>query len=105
MPIKVQDHKYVFHRVGGHDVHFEVANQDTTATDFQFFGFISDSGSWIILRFEIIASTIQYKYIAGPTRADYDRYWNETTGRYATPAIPTTPLTYVTFDQIGTYLE
>jgi len=94
MAITVHDYKFIFHKVGGQDVYFEASNQDTTDSTYNYFGYISSSGSWIIQRFEIIASTIIYAYAAGQTRTDYDGYWNSTTGRYIGS------LTFATFDAI-----
>ena len=98
MPINYQDHNYIFHTVGGHNVCFEASNQDTTDATYQYFGYISPSGSWIVQRFHIITSVIIYEYYAGTTRTDYDALWNSTTGIYEGT------LTFVTFDQIGAYL-
>ncbi len=95
--ITIHDHKLQFHKVGSYPVNFEAANQDTSGAQFQYFGFISSFGTWIVMRFEIIASTIIYSYAGGTTRADYDGHWNALTGRYiAAPA-----LTFATFDQLG----
>jgi len=94
------DYKYVFHNRGGHQISFEAANQDTTNADFQYFGFISSFGSWMILRFHIIASAIIYEYAAGQRRTDYDAHWN-VAGLFV-PGVPA--LAFTTFDQIGAYL-
>jgi len=101
MAIRLQDYRMIFHRVGNQDVSFEVSNQDTTDTTYQYFGYVSADGAWIIQRFYIVGSTIQYRYIAGQTRAVYDTYWNATTGRYQ---IPSPTLTFTTFDLINSYL-
>ena len=101
MAINVSDYKYIFHKVGGQDVYFEAANQDTTDSTYNYFGYISAEGAWVIQRFHIIGSTMKYEYIAGQTRATYDTYWNASTGRYQTPA---SPLTFTTFDLINAYL-
>lgn len=93
MAIKVFDNTFIFHKVGGHDIYFEASNQDLTDTTYQYFGYISSFGSWIIQRFHIIASAVIYEYIAGKTRTDYDSYW-DTNGIY------TASLTFTTFDQI-----
>lgn len=101
MAVNLQDYRYIFHKVGGHQVHFEVSNQDTTDTTYHYFGYVSSDGAWIIQRFYIVGDTVQYRYIAGPTRIIYDTYWNTTTGRYSAPG---SPLTFTTFDQINAYL-
>jgi hypothetical protein len=88
------DFNFVLHDTGGHNVSFEAANQDLTDATYQYFGFVSSFGSWLVMRFHIIGSTIIYEYFAGKTRTTYDALWNGTTGRY----IGT--LTFTTFDQI-----
>jgi len=93
MAINLQDHRYIFHQVGDHNVYFEASNQDTTDATFQFFGFISATGSWIVMRFHIIASAIKYEYSAGKTRTDYDALWNAN-------GIYIGTLTFTTFDQL-----
>jgi len=89
----ITDFHFVLHDVGGHDVSFEAANQDTADAVYQYFGFISSFGSWMIMRFHIIGSAIIYEYFAGKTRTDYDALW-DANGLY----IGT--LTFTTFDLI-----
>ena len=72
----VQDPGYILHRVGGHDVVFEAANQDTTNATYYYFGYVSASGSWIVQRFHNIGSTIIYEYFSGKLYADYSVLWN-----------------------------
>lgn len=93
MPIKVLDNTFIFHRVGGEEVAFEISNEDTTDSILQYYGYISSFGSWIIQRFEIIGTAILYRYVAGKTRTDYDAFWDNN-GVYIGGAI------FVTFDQI-----
>lgn len=103
MAINYQDNKRIFHRYGDQNVIFEASNQDTSDTEYQYFGYISSSGSWIIQRFHIQeeGSTIIYEYSAGQTRTDYDAHWGAD-GLYAAgdPA-----LEFTTFDQITASLE
>jgi hypothetical protein len=94
MGIVFQDTSRVFHNEGGQDVIFEAANQDTTDATYQYFGYISASGSWLVQRFEIIDSVIIYTYFAGQKRTTYDALWNAVTGIYEGA------LTFTTFDQI-----
>lgn len=91
--MNIQDHQYILHKVGGHNVIFEAANQDTTSATYQYFGYLSASGSWIVQRFHIIGSTIIYEYCAGKTRTDYDALW-DANGIYVGA------LTFTTFDQM-----
>jgi len=68
----IYDFRFVFHNVGGHSVSFEAANQDLTDSTYQYFGFVSSFGSWLIMRFHIIGAAIIYEYFAGQNRVDYD---------------------------------
>ena len=94
MAITYTDHRFIFHKVGGHDVYFEAANQDTSDSTYQYFGYIAASGAWIIQRFHIISSATIYEYAAGQSRSDYDTYW-DANGLYVGT------LTFTTFDQIA----
>lgn len=89
----VYDYRYVLHDVGGHSVTFEAANQDLTDDTFQYFGFISSFGSWIVQRFHIIGSAVIYEYAAGKKREDYDALWNAA-GIYVGTLI------FTTFDKV-----
>ena len=93
MGIIYHDHQFILHKYGKNEVYFEAANQDLTDSTYQYFGYISAFGSWIIQRFHIIDSAIIYKYAAGKTRTDYDGYWN-VSGIYIGA------LTFTTFDNI-----
>ena len=96
--IVVHDHSMQFHKQGQSPVNFEAANQDLRGAQFQYFGFISSFGSWIIMQFNIQSSTTIYKYYAGQTRTDYDALWNAS-GEYTGASN-----IFVTFDQIGASL-
>ena len=89
----IYDHTFIFHDSGGNKISFEASNQDTTDATFQYFGYISSFGSWLVQRFHIIGSTIKYEYFAGKTRTDYDALWNAA-GVYIGA------LTFTTFDRI-----
>ncbi len=95
MAIKVHDHTFIFHDQGGNEVVFEVSNEDNTASDYQYYGYLAASGAWIIQRFYVVGSTIQYRYAAGKTRTDYDDHWNADTGRWIEGTA-----TWTTFDEI-----
>jgi hypothetical protein len=55
---------------------FEAANEDTTDATYQYFGYLSATGSWIIQRFHIIGSVIIYEYFGGQTVTDYTACWD-----------------------------
>jgi len=94
----IYDYRMIYHDVGGHTVSFEAANQDLTDPEYQYFGFISSFGSWIIQRFHIIDSAVIYEYAAGQKRTDYDTHWDGGTGLFVAgdPA-----LEFTTFDLIN----
>lgn len=93
MAINFQDHSFVFHRVGGHAVYFEIANQDRTDATYHYFGYVSTSGSWIIQRFHMIGSAVIYEYAGGQARTTYDALW-DASGVYIGE------LTFRTIDQV-----
>ena len=94
MAIQIRDHKRIFHKFGDQLVIFEIANEDTDGSTYQYYGYISSSGAWIIQRFHVLTNAIVYEYSAGKTRTDYDGYWNAA-GRYIGS------LDFTTFDAIG----
>ena len=99
MPITIPDHRFIIQKHGKNElIYFEASNQDLTDATYQYFGYISATGAWIVQRFHIIGSAIVYEYAAGQTRTDYDALWNGTTGIYEGA------LTFVTFDLIGNNL-
>lgn len=98
MPINLDDYRFIFHTVGGHNVLFEIANQDNTDATDMYYGYIAASGAWIIQKAHVIGSTRIYTYAAGQTRTDYDALWTPATGRF-TDSTPS--LEFTTFDQLG----
>lgn len=76
MAIHLQDPGCLFHKRGGQDVVFEAANQDLSDATYQYFGYLSADGAWIIQRFHIISSAIIYEYIGGQSVTDYATYWD-----------------------------
>ena len=85
------DYKFQFHNVGERSLNFEPSDEDT-AGDVKYFGFLSYSGSWLIMKMDTtIPTAIVYRYIAG--NSGYAVYW---AGK--------ADLTYVTYDQITALL-
>jgi hypothetical protein len=81
--LKFYDPSFVYKGKQDNVLDVEPANQDLTDSTYQYFGFISArTGSWIIQRFKIIGSTVQYHYAQGRQRSIYDAAWNATSGRY-----------------------
>lgn len=94
----IHDYRMRFHRAGGIDLTFEIAHEDNTSAETQYYGYVSSFGSWIIQKCTVIASTRQYTYAAGQARSDYDDHWSAVTGQFVAgdPA-----LEFTTFDQLG----
>lgn len=64
----VQDYRYQHHKIGGHGVVYEASDADTSGATYQYFGFLSIEGAWIIQRFDLSTSNIVlYRYSAGST--------------------------------------
>ena len=98
MAINLDDYRRIFHKVGENNVVFEISHQDTTDSTDRYYGYVTESGAWIIQKSHAIGSTKQYTYASGKTRTDYDALWHATTGRF-TDSTPTQ--TFTTFDLIG----
>jgi len=84
MAIKRRDYEYTYHKVGDHQVIFEISNEDLSS-DPQYYGYLSETGSWLIQK--RVISTGTYTYVMG--QSAYSTAW---TGRAA--------LTYVTFSSL-----
>jgi hypothetical protein len=82
--IKRVDHLYQYHKVGDHQIVFEIANEDL-AGDPQYFGYLTETGAWMIQK-RTIATGI-YLYAIGASA--YTTAW---TGRAA--------LSYVAFSSL-----
>jgi len=91
--MRVRDNNYFLHSVGGNEAMFEASNQDCTDAQYQYFGFLTVDGAWVIQRFDIQGSAIQYKYAVGQKVIDYLVNW-DTDGTYIGS------LTFKRFDQI-----
>lgn len=89
MPIRRRDHEYVYHKNGGHTLTFEVSDEDI-AGDPQYYGYLSEDGSWIIQKRTIATGT--YRYAIGRTPA----YKTALTGAWATRAA----LTYSYYNEL-----
>lgn len=89
MAIKRRDYQYQYHKVGDHQVIFEISDEDL-AGDPQYFGYLSETGSWMIQERNIASGT--YRYAIGTTPA----YKTALTGAWATRAL----LTYKYFNDL-----
>jgi hypothetical protein len=63
----IHDHRMVYHNVGGSTVAFEASDMDASDSTYQYYGFLSSFGSWIIQRFKLIDDgvKVEYRYTAG----------------------------------------
>ena len=83
--INRRDHTYKYHKNGDHQVMFEIANEDL-AGDPQYFGYLSESGSWMIQK-RAVATGI-YTYAIG--QSAYSTSWTNRAGT----------VVYTTFDAL-----
>ena len=98
MAIQIHDPYILLHKRGGEIVVFVESNQDLTASDYQYFGYINSDGTgWLIQRFHIQSSTVIYEYAAGQSVAAYLTHWNGTTGAFVSGG-----LTFQRIDQVLT---
>lgn len=96
MSPRLYDPTFVYSGRSKHTIDVEAANQDTVDSTYQYFGFLTVKGGWIIQRFHIYPTgPIKYEYAAGRNRSDYDLAWNGTTGRYQGS------FTFTTIDQVA----
>ena len=86
--IQRHDYKYIYHKVGDHLVQFEISDEDFSG-DPQYWGYLAETGSWIIQKRDIAAGT--YRYAIGTSG-----YKTAVTGAWATRAA----LTYGYFDAL-----
>lgn len=84
MAIKQRDYAYKYHKFGDHQVVFEISDEDLSG-DPQYYGYLSETGSWLIQERNIASGT--YRYAIG--QSDYGTSW---TGRAG--------LTYVVFNSL-----
>lgn len=71
--MQINDYRFVYHKVGGHEAKFEASDQDTTSDTIQYFGFLHSDGAWIIQRFKITGAIIEYRYASG--QDNYPASW------------------------------
>jgi len=62
MAIQRPDTNFIYHKVGDHNVIFEISDEDM-ASDPSYFGYLAENGAWIIQK--RTASTGTYRYVMG----------------------------------------
>lgn len=63
--MKITDVTFALHRKGDHEVTFEVSDASLAEGGYNYYGFLSAEGGWIIQR-QNVAET-EYRYCAGGT--------------------------------------
>ena len=74
--MQIHDWRHIYGQVGGQSVNFEASDQDTNSASYQYFGYETSDGAWLILRFDLTTSgVIAYRYAGGKTHAGYLVAW------------------------------
>jgi len=74
--MQIHDWRHIYGQVGGQAVNFEASDQDTVGPSYQYFGYETSDGAWLILRFDLTTSgIILYRYAGGQTHAGYLVAW------------------------------
>ena len=61
---------------------FEASDQDIASASYQYYGFLTQDGNWIIQRFDIqVANVINYRYACVKNNAAYSVYSSAWTDR------------------------
>ena len=72
----IHDWRRIYGKVGDAYAQFEASDQDTIGADYQYFGYETSDGAWIIQRFDLtVAGVINYRYSGGTTHAGYLVAW------------------------------
>ena len=72
----IHDWRRIYGKVGDAYAQFEASDQDTVGTDYQYFGYETSDGAWIIQRFDLrVAGVINYRYSGGVSHAGYLVAW------------------------------
>ena len=74
--MQIHDWRRIYGKVGDEYAQFEASDQDTSGAVYQYFGYESSNGAWIIQRFDLsVANVINYRYAGGRTHAGYLAAW------------------------------
>lgn len=61
---------------------FEASDQDTVGATYQYFGFLTQDGNWVIQRFDLsVSNVINYRYATVFNNSAYPLYSNAWTAR------------------------
>lgn len=73
---------------------FEASDQDTVGATYQYFGFLTQDGNWMIQRFDLsVTNIVNYRYAAVANNGAYSSYTAAWTARAS--------LTYGYFNQVA----
>jgi hypothetical protein len=98
--MQIHDYRRIYGKVGDAYAQFEISDVDplgagkvTAGHSYQFFGYLTSDGAWLIMQEDTTTATSikTYRYVGGQTHAGYLAAW---TGRAA--------LTYEYFDEATT---
>lgn len=78
MALEIRDYNYIRHTYGGHEMLFQISDEDLSG-DPSYFGYVAENGAWIIQ--QRTTSTGAYRYAIG--KSGYD---TAITGAWATRA-------------------
>jgi hypothetical protein len=74
--MQIHDWRRIYGQVGGAYAQFEASDQDTNSASYQYFGYETSNGAWIIQRFDLtVSGVINYRYSGGQTHAGYLVAW------------------------------
>ena len=74
--MQIHDYRRIYGTFGGAYAQFEASDQDTNDASYQYFGYETSDGAWIIQLFDLTTSgVIKYRYAGGQTHAGYLVAW------------------------------
>ena len=83
--MQIHDWRRIYGKVGDEYAQFEASDQDTgnsagktvAGHTFQFYGFLTSNGAWVIMQFDTTTATgdIAYRYYGGQSHAGYLAAW------------------------------
>jgi hypothetical protein len=60
MPIQRIDSDFVYHKIGGLEVRFEISDEDLSSDAVQYFGYLSETGAYIIQQRTVATGAYRY---------------------------------------------
>lgn len=59
MALTIQDTSYIRHKVGDHDVVYQLSDEDRSGTT-HYFGYVNDEGGWILQSYDTTTGALRY---------------------------------------------